>query len=141
MKSLMKDPDNAIRYWGVMGALMRGKDEVTKLDSELRKSLNDASPHVRIAAAEALGLYGTEQDVRVVMPILMELANAEKRGIYSALHALNAIDSLGAKALPWKAEILALPTVDGAAPERVGVEYIPKLLRRFGETLGTAASA
>ena len=141
LQELMKDPDNTIRYWGVMGALMRGKDEVTKLDLALRKSLTDTSPHVRIAAAEALGSYGTEQDVRVVMPILLELANAEKRGIYSALHAMNAIDSLGAKALPWKAEILALPTVDAAAPERVGREYIPKLLRRFGETLGVAASA
>jgi uncharacterized sulfatase len=141
LEALIKDPDNAIRYWGVMGALMRGRDEVAKLETPIRKSLGDSSPHVRIAAAEALGLHGTEQDVQTVMPILMELANAQKSGAYSAIHALNAIDSLGPKALPWKDQILALPTIDSAAPERVGVEYVPKLLKRFGETLGAPATA
>jgi HEAT repeats len=103
------DPDNAIGYRGVMGVLMRGKDEVAKLQTPLRKSLADSSPHVRIAAAEALGLHGTEQDLQTVVPLLLELANAPKSGSYAAIHALNAIDTLGPKARPWKPQILALP--------------------------------
>lgn len=135
LEALMKDPDNAIRYWGVMGALMRGKHEVNKLQTQLRSSLTDNSPHVRIAAAEALGLYGTDEDVQTVMPLLLVLANPVESGAYSAIHALNAIDSLGPKALPWKTQILALPQIDPAAPERVGSEYVPKLLKRISETL------
>ena len=141
LETFMNDADNGIRYWGVMGALIRGRDEVRKLETPIRERLGDSSPHVRIAAAEAIGLYGTDQDVQTVMPILLELANAEKRGVYSAIHALNAIDSLGSKAMPWKSQILALPTVDPAAPERAGVEYIPKLLKRFDQTLGATAIA
>lgn len=135
LAALMQDPDNAIRYWGVMGVLMRGKDEVTKLQTQLRKSLTDPSPHVRIAAAEALGLHGTDQDLQTVVPMLLELANAPKSGAYSAIHALNAINTLGPKALPWKTQILALPTKDSAAPERVGAEYTENLLKRISETL------
>jgi uncharacterized sulfatase len=135
LETLMSDPDNAVRYWGVMGALMRGKDEVTKLQGPLRKCLADDSPHVRIPAAEALGLYGTERDIQTVMPLLLELANSPRHGSYAAIHALNAIDSLAQKALPWKAQILALPTVDPASPERIRTEYTAKLLKRMGETL------
>ncbi len=135
LETLMSDPDNAVRYWGVMGALMRGKDEVTKLQGPLRKCLADDSPHVRIPAAEALGLYGTERDIQTVMPLLLELANSPRHGSYAAIHALNAIDSLAQKAPPWKAQILALPTVDPASPERIRTEYTAKLLKRMGETL------
>lgn len=135
LEALMKDSDSAVRYWGVMGVLMRGKDEVTKLQTPLRKSLADSSPHVRIAAAEALGLHGTEQDLQTVVPLLLELANAPKSGSYAAIHALNAIDALGPKARPWKPQILALPTVDPASPERVRTEYTVKLIKRIDETL------
>ena len=135
LEALMQDPDNAIRYWGVMGVLMRGKDEVAKLETPLRKSLTDSSPHVRIAAAEALGLHGTEQDLQTVVPLLLELANAPKSGSYAAIHALNAIDTLGPKARSWKPQILALPTVDPASPERVRTEYTAKLIKRIDETL------
>ena len=30
LENAMKDPDSGVRYWGVMGVLMRGADEVTK---------------------------------------------------------------------------------------------------------------
>jgi uncharacterized sulfatase len=108
---------------------------VARLQAPLRKCLTDSSPHVRIAAAEALGRYGTEQDLQTVVPLLLDLANAPKSGAYAAIHALNAIDALGPKALPWKARILALPTEDPAAPARVATEYTPKLIKRIRETL------
>jgi uncharacterized sulfatase len=135
LEAFMKDADSGIRYWGAMGVLMRGKDEVAKLQTQLRAALSDSSPHVRIAAAEALGRYGTEEDVKTVMPLLLGLADAPKSGSYAAIHALNAIDSLGAKALPWKAQILAVAAVDPASPERVRTEYTAKLIKRMGETL------
>ncbi len=135
LEGLMRDSDSAVRYWGVMGALMRGKDEVSKLIAPVRKALADASPHVRIAAAEALGCYGTPQDLPPSMEVLLALADAPKSSAYIAIHALNAISALGAKAQPWKSKILALGTVDPSSPERVRTEYAARLVKRFGEVL------
>lgn len=135
LETAMKDPDSGVRYWGVMGALMRGGDEVKKLRAALQTSLNDSSPHVRIAAAEALGKHGAEEDVKTVIPLLLKLANSPEAGSYAAIHALNAIDALGKKAAPWKDQIAALPPVDPRSPERVNTEYTTKLLERFKETL------
>ncbi len=114
---------------------MRGKDEVSKHLPELRTGLKDESPHVRIAAAEALGVHGTDADAQAVMPLLVDLADATKSNAYASIHALNAISAMGKKALPWKARILASTGVDGKAPERVRTEYGPKLLKRLGEVL------
>ena len=135
LATFLKDTDNAVRYWGAMGVLMRGKDEVAKHQPELRAALKDPSLHVRIAAAEALGLYGTDQDFKTSMAVLLELADATKSNAYAAIHALNAVSALGLKAAPWKGEMLALTGVDSVAPERVRTEYTPKLLKRLGETL------
>ncbi len=135
LAAFLRDTDNAVRYWGAMGVLMRGKDEVAKHQPELRAALKDESLHVRIAAAEALGLYGTDQDFKTSMAVLVQLADATKSNAYAAIHALNAVSAMGSKAAPWKGEILALTGVDSVAPERVRTEYTPKLLKRFGETL------
>ncbi len=135
LETAMKDADSAVRYWGVMGVLMRGADEVAKLAPALRKSLGDTSPHVRIAAAEALGKYGTAEDLRTLMPLLVKLANAPETNAYIAIHALNAIDTLGEKAKPWKTEILAVGVVDPKSPARVNSEYTKRLVERLTITL------
>src|SRR5262249_15616903 len=112
LETAMKDPDSGIRYWGVMGVLMRGADEVAKMRPVLQKSLMESNPHVRIAAAEALGRYGTQEDLSTVVPLLIKHADSPQAGSFVAIHALNAIDSLGKKALPWKDQIVALPPTD-----------------------------
>ena len=134
LETAMKDADSAVRYWGVMGVLMRGADEVKKAQPALRKSLNDPSPHVRIAAAEALGRYD-DAEIQKVVPLLIQHANAPLMGVYVAIQALNAIDALGKKAAPWKAEIAAMKEVDPKAPARVSVEYTKRLIERLNETL------
>ena len=53
LEKRLKDPDSAVRYWAALGLLMRG------IKQPLENSLTDASPYVRIVAAEALGRYGT----------------------------------------------------------------------------------
>ena len=135
LRRAMEDPDNAVRYWGVMGVLMRGADEVQAARSALETALADSSPYVRIAAAEALGRYGTAQDVEKVVPLLVALADAPKNNSFIAIQALNAIDALGKKAAPWKKEILAAAPVDPKSPERVRTEYTQKLLDRIAVTL------
>ena len=135
LEAAMKDSDSGVRYWGAMGALMRGPEEVAKLRPALQKSLGDSSPHVRIAAAEALGRYGLAGDIATVMPLLVKLANSTETNSYVAIHALNAIDSLGKKAAPWKAEIAALPSTDPKSPTRVNSEYAKRLLEGLAAAL------
>jgi uncharacterized sulfatase len=128
LERAMADADCGVRYWGVMGVLIRGAAEVRKSQTSLRKVLSDDSPHVRIAAAEALGRYGSDEDLQAALDLLIRLADSEKNNSYIAIHALNAIDALGKKAAPLKEQIAALPTVDPKSPARVNTEYTVKLV-------------
>jgi len=132
----MRDPDSAVRYWGVMGALVRGAGEVRKTHASLRNAMRDPSPDVRIAVAEALGQFGADEDVQDALALLISLADSVKNGSYVALHALNAIDALGQKASPLKAQNAALTTLDPKSPARVNSEYTTKMVdwlkKKFG---------
>jgi uncharacterized sulfatase len=118
LKRLMADADSGIRYWGVVGVLVRGADEAAACRAELTKALADSSLHVRIAAAEALGRYGTADDLRAALDVLIELADCGKTNGYVATYALEAIDALGKKAAPLKDRIAALPLTDPKIPAR-----------------------
>ncbi len=135
LEGAMKDPDSAVRYWGVMGVLIRGAEEVQQTHSLLEDAMKDASPHVRIAAAEALGKYGSGEDLKAALAALITLADSEKNNSYIAIHALNAIDALGSKAAPLKDQIAELSTVDPKSPARVNQEYATKLVDRLKTTL------
>lgn len=131
----LADADAGVRYWGVMGILMRGAKPVEAARSALAKALTDSSPSVRIAAAEALGRYGNAEELERALAVLLQHANPAVNGAYAAIEALNAIDALGAKAAPLKQRLAALPTGDPAAPERVRSEYTRRLFARLAETL------
>ena len=131
----MQDTDPGVRYWGVMGVLIRGEGEVKKSHAALVKAMADASPHVRIAAAEALGKYGSEADLQEALQLLIGLADSVKHTSYVAIHAFNAIDALGKKAAPLKERIAALPTVDPKSPARVNTEYTKNLANWLQTTL------
>ncbi|MCC7174828.1 MAG: sulfatase-like hydrolase/transferase [Bryobacterales bacterium] len=131
----LEDSDAGVRYWGAMGALMRGEAAVKAMHDALVKAMADASPSVRIAAAEALGRYGDEGDLAPALEALIQLADSVKNGSYCALQALNAIDALGPKAAPLKDRLKTLPAVDPNSPARVNKEYTARLLERLGRTL------
>jgi uncharacterized sulfatase len=131
----MEDSDAGVRYWGVTGVLMRGAECVKTAHAALSKAVDDASPSVRIAAAEALGRYGTAADLTKSLEVLIRHANAAEHGAYVAIQALNSIDALGAKAAPLKDRIKALPTADPNAPARVGSEYTTRLIQWLQQTL------
>lgn len=121
------DPDSAVRYWSAMGLLMRQERGFNSGKQQLRKHISDLSPSVRIACAWALGLYGTETDLKVALDTLKELASPDKHGVYTALFALNAIDQLGAKAENLKEYLKTINPEDKTAPARMG-EYVPRIL-------------
>lgn len=135
LEAALKDPDSGVRYWGVMGALIRGAGEVQKMQAALRKAMGDESPYVRIAAAEALGRYGSEEDLQAALPLLIGLADSVKSNSYIAIQALNAIDALGKKAAPLKGQIAGLATVDPKSPARVNTEYTANMVKWLGSSL------
>ncbi len=128
LEAAMQDSDSGVRYWGVMGVLIRGEEEVRRTRAGLQKALTDVSPHVRIAAGEALGRYGSEQDLKAALNLLIGLADSEKNNSYIAIHALNAIDALGKKASTLKQQVAELATVDKKSPARVNGEYTTNLV-------------
>lgn len=128
LKGAMRHADSGVRYWGAMGVLIRGAAEVQKAHAALATALSDSSPHVRIAAAEALGKCGSDDDLQKALAVLMGLADSEKNNSYVAMHALNAIDALGPKAAPLKAQIAKLSTTDPKSPARVNSEYTARLV-------------
>ncbi len=135
LKTFMEDSDSGVRYWGVMGVLMRGAEQVQERKEELDKALEDSSPSVRVAAAEAIATHGSADDVKRVVPVLVKLADCRQYGSYVAIQALNALVALDKKASPWKEQIAALPIVDEKSPARVNKEYTTKLLDHLKQIL------
>ena len=64
LKAAARDDDAAVRCWAALGFLMRGRDGVRAGARRASAALDDASPHVRIAAAEALGRHGNGDEYR-----------------------------------------------------------------------------
>ncbi|MBI4873647.1 MAG: sulfatase-like hydrolase/transferase [Acidobacteria bacterium] len=131
----MQDADSAVRYWAASGILMRGAAGVKQARAALQKALTDSSAYVRIAAAEALGRYGDEEDLRNSLAALLELAPADKNGAYVSLFALNALDSLGPKARPAKDALKTMPIMDTKSPQRArtyGGNVVKKILAGLG---------
>jgi uncharacterized sulfatase len=119
LKALLRDRDSAARWWAAQGLLMRGKAAVEEAKGELARALADDSPYVRIVAAEALGRYGSEGDLKKALPVLLGQASIKKSGLYVSAFALNALDELGPRAAPARAAIKALPVVDPAVSPRM----------------------
>ena len=123
----LKDDDCAVRYWGAMGLLMRETDGVAAGREALSRALEDEAPYVRIAAAEALGRYGTDEEAARSLEVLMSLANVQTSGAYLALASLNAIDYMDARAKSAEAAIEALPVQSKNMPPRVNSGYLKNL--------------
>jgi uncharacterized sulfatase len=87
--------DSGMRYWGVMGMLIRGKDAVIPHVGALSGLLSDPSPSVQIAAAEALGIHGDDQHAKAAAETLLSIVEKHPGDIHIMLQALNAADHLG----------------------------------------------
>lgn len=96
----LKDADSAVRYWAVLGHIMRGKSAGLMP--------GDASASVRAVAAEAEGCFGT--DARGAAEALLELGDASKHNVYVAMLALNGLAAMGSKApADVRAKVKGLP--------------------------------
>ena len=131
--ALLSDKDSGVRYWAAMGLLMRGSDAVAHEASALRTALDDASPFVRVVAAQALAQYGNEMDHAKALEVLIELAPPEKHDVFVAMAALGAIDSLGAKASSLVEQVRQI-NPRGPSPDPRFDPYVPRLIAQITGT-------
>lgn len=90
MIAAMKHEHPVMRYWGATGCAIRGKSAAST-DSQLRELLEDPSPSVRVAAAEAL--YATGDKQRGFDNLIAILKETEDPVV--SLEALNIAQALG----------------------------------------------
>ncbi|MBM4044013.1 MAG: sulfatase, partial [Planctomycetes bacterium] len=129
LKKAFQDTDSAVRYWAVMGVLMRGTSAVESAHAELLNALTDGSPSVRIVAAHALGQFGSDADLQRALPVLLDYAHYDRHGLYLSLQALNALDALGRKAASAVETIKALPRQPREHEKRHGYGIAPLVER------------
>jgi uncharacterized sulfatase len=126
LRDWTRHADAGVRYWGAMGFLIRGKQAVETNRETLHNLLGDDSEVVRIAAAEALGRYGTDRDAKEALEILLGYADPVENGVYLAMMAMNGIDYMDKRVGSARARIESLPDFDPAADERLH-NYILRL--------------
>jgi HEAT repeat protein len=91
----LTDANEVMRYWAALGCLLL-RDKAAPAKAALLTGLADASPHVRVVAAEALCHLGEgARGLAVLGELLTKDASAKVR-----LQAANALDHLGAAAKP-----------------------------------------
>jgi len=122
-------PENTVRYWACQWALINKEDGVSRSREQLLRRLDDESSSVRVAAAEALGQYGNEQDLQKALKVLVKAANLEESDVYTAIAALNALDNLDDKASSVRDQIAELPAKVKKMPPRTD-SYVPRLLEK-----------
>jgi len=117
----LENKDAALRWWGAQGLVALGA-EARPAESALNRALNDESPAVRVAAAEALGNLGRYD---AALPILISGLQHEMPVI--RLTALNVLDRFGARAAP------ALPAIRAA--KSPGKDHLSDYVNRMVEYL------
>jgi len=119
------DDNPTVRYWGANGCLILKEKSMPAKDA-LMKVLDDESPDVRIAAAEALCHLGESQ---ASIPVFIEALNSENEMV--RVHAMNSLEIIGgdvAKA--------AIPKVKEVIDGREGRDYDIRAGLRLVELYG-----
>ena len=120
----LNDAYGSVRYWAVVGLhnVCGGERATERVKSAITKSLNDPSPIVRIAAAEAMCDWGHEKQA---LPVLVEAL--KDKSDTARLNAIIALGRIGEKARP------ALPQIRAAAkdPYRYVTRVVKYVLQRL----------
>lgn len=130
LKGLLSNSDSAVRWWGALGHLMRGRDAVAESEGMLRQALQDDAPHVRIVAAQALGLHGGEDARAAALKALGELAPPQQNGALVSMPALAAIEELGDRAASLH-DLVRQLNPNGPSPHARYNSYVPRLIQNI----------
>jgi HEAT repeat protein len=124
--ALLEDDEPVVRWWATLGLVMLGQ-HARPAESSLVKRLQDESPLVRVAAAEALLPLGRVDRSRATLVEALSHATPFVR-----LRAMNVLYHMGDAARP------ALPAIRQASLEGIFpadylnrmVQYVPEKLNR-----------
>jgi hypothetical protein len=112
---------------------MRGEPQVMGARQELRRALDDESPFVAIAAAQALAEFGGADDLKLALPRLVAKADWSSNDVFVCVAALNSLDALEGKAAPMFDALQRLPT-KGPVPDARYADYVSRLLKDLGRS-------
>lgn len=98
----LSDSEPAVRYWGVIGLMALGELPDSAI-SQLQASLEDDSPEVRIAAAEALCRINNPENALQVLA-----KDLESSDLYVRLHAASTLAVIGPYAAPARHSIMKI---------------------------------
>ncbi|MGE3775785.1 MAG: sulfatase-like hydrolase/transferase, partial [Pirellulaceae bacterium] len=133
----LDDADSAVRYWAALGMLMRGAATVSAQRERLDKKLADASPYVRIVAAQALAQHGDQPDRDAALAALRDCLSVEQHGVFVAMAALSAVDALEQRAAPL-IDVVRTMNPNGPSPDARFNSYVPRLIADITSRFGTA---
>ena len=130
LRSMMKDKDSAIRYWGATGCIILGKG-AAPAKSDLVALCKDSSADVRSAASQALFMMG---EVKIAESTLEAILS--EKNPFSRLRAMNVLDYMDESARDAVARIAEVgdPVSIGA----YGENYIGNVIRKAAADLGIA---
>ncbi|MDP6414612.1 MAG: sulfatase-like hydrolase/transferase [Gammaproteobacteria bacterium] len=129
------DADSAVRYWAALGLLMRGEEGINAGRNQLYAALADSAAAVRVAAAEALGMYGDAADLEAALATFSQLIEVDGNEIFIPMMALSALDVMEEKASPLRAQIEAID-VSGVTQVRPDGREIERLRSKILADLG-----
>lgn len=123
----LTDADAAVRWWGAVGLHIRGQKAVATGANSLRAALEDKSPLVRVEAAEALGRFGDEADLRRASAALIPLCDWQQQDVFTVMAALQAVDSLRKRSPAIVTAVKDMPNM-GEVPAPRYAPYVNRLL-------------
>lgn len=127
LKAGIADKDAAVRYWSVLGILMRGKPGLDAARKEVAAAQSDSSSSVKVAAQWTLAKHGTDAEREQALSQLVALASLDANDVFTVITALNVIGDLGDQAKPITERLKALPT-QGTLPDGRYGNYVPRLI-------------
>ena len=125
--SLLQSANPTLRYWGLIGVLIRGEQDFRQHSEQIVALVDDANPAAAIIAAELTARFGNQEQKSAALERLLALADYRNSNVNGAIDALNAIDRLGNKAAAIHQRVQKVPQQDPQFSR--GKSYIPNLLK------------
>ena len=129
----VKSENATIRYWAMMGFMLKGAHGYKNAQSLIKACSQDADPSVAILSAELMVKNDEGQARDDGLMSLLRFSNPEKSGFFAAVYALNAIDRLDQKAKPIFKQLESLPKIEEG--RKRGKDYLKRLHQHIRQGL------
>lgn len=133
LSKFLSDPEPGVRYWGLIGLLIRQQRGAPIPLPAVLPLMDDESPSVQIVSAQLAVLAGSSAEQSQGLALLKTLATPEKSDVLTSISALTAIESLGDRGQSLWDDLLLMNTTNLKLPDQRFSPYIPRLLLNLKE--------